>query len=102
MWQEVSKLLKGEQYFYGGSKFLSSPRELTLFLPSNDLSYLMLVFGTLLFLFLFLFLNRSILGEFPGSPVVKTWCFHCSGLVGELRSCKPCSVAKKKKKLKYS
>ena len=41
--------------------------------------------------------------EFPGGPVVRTPCFHCWGpgvpsLVRELRSHKPCSVAKKKKK----
>ena len=40
--------------------------------------------------------------EFPGCPVVETPCFHCGGhpvrsLVGELRSHKPRSEAKKKK-----
>ena len=43
--------------------------------------------------------------EFPGCPVVRTWCFHClsgalvQSLVGELRSYKPCSTEKKKKKI---
>ena len=45
------------------------------------------------------------LWEFPGSPVVRTPRSHCQGpwaqsLVGELRSSKPHSVAKKKKKKK--
>ena len=35
------------------------------------------------------------LGEFPGGPVVRTQHFHC--LVGELRSRKPCGMARKKK-----
>ena len=41
-------------------------------------------------------------GEFPGGSVVRTRCFHCwvqvQSLVGELRSCKPRSAARKKKK----
>lgn len=36
--------------------------------------------------------------EFPGSLVVKIWCFHCCGLGlipgGELRSCKPTKSGK--------
>ena len=41
--------------------------------------------------------------EFPGSPVIKTFDFPMQGaqvqsLVGELRSCLPCGMAKKKKK----
>ena len=40
--------------------------------------------------------------EFPGGTVVRMWCFYSQGqiqsLVGELRSHKLCSVAKKKKK----
>ena len=44
-------------------------------------------------------------GEFHGDLVVRIWCFHCCGpvqsLVEELRSWKPCSVAKKKKSGKY-
>ena len=47
------------------------------------------------------------LREFPGGPVVRTPRFHCRGhrfesLVRELGSCKPHSVAKKKKELKLS
>ena len=42
--------------------------------------------------------------EFPGGTVVRMWCFYSQGqiqsLVGELRSHKLCSVAKKKKKKK--
>ena len=43
--------------------------------------------------------------EFPDCPVVRTWCFHwlsgalVQSLFGELRSCKPCSTEKKKKKI---
>ena len=40
--------------------------------------------------------------EFPGGPEVRTWCFHCWARVWalgrELRPCKPCGRAKKKKK----
>ena len=41
--------------------------------------------------------------EFPGSPVVRTWRFQdwrawAQSLAQEIRSCKPCSMAKKKKK----
>ena len=36
------------------------------------------------------------LGNFPGGPVVRTPCFHCTSLI--LRSCMPGSIAKKKKK----
>lgn len=40
--------------------------------------------------------------RFPGGPVVRTRCFHCSGpgsiLVGELRSCKPSSLVRKQNK----
>ena len=41
--------------------------------------------------------------DFPGGAVIRALCFHCSGaqfrsLVGDLRSCMPCGVAKKKKK----
>ena len=44
---------------------------------------------------------RKLIGwELPGGPVVRTQWFHCNGrfqsLVGELRSCKLCSRAKKK------
>ena len=45
--------------------------------------------------------------EFPGSPVVRTPCFHCRGhgwvrsLVGELRSCMLSAVAKKQKSTVY-
>ena len=42
--------------------------------------------------------------EFPGGTVVRMWCFYRQGqiqsLVGEIRSHKLCSVAKKKKKKK--
>ena len=38
--------------------------------------------------------------EFPGSPVIRTQCFHCLGpgssLVRELKPRKPCSQKKKK------
>ena len=47
-------------------------------------------------------LLKELLGDFPGSPVVKTPRFHCRvrvhSLVGELRSRMPCGTAKKKKK----
>ena len=38
-------------------------------------------------------------GDFPGGPVVKSWCFHCRGawvpcLVGKPRSHMPSSSAK--------
>ena len=41
--------------------------------------------------------------EFPGSPVVRTWRFQdwrawAQSLAQEIRSCKPCSMAKKKKR----
>ena len=41
--------------------------------------------------------------DFPGGPVVNTPCFQCRGpdfdpWVGELKSCMPHSVAKKKKR----
>ena len=47
--------------------------------------------------------QKSKYGEFPGSPVIKTPCFHCKGvqvqpLVGELRSRKLLGVMPKKKK----
>jgi len=35
-------------------------------------------------------------GEFPDSLLVLFLGFHCFGLVGELRSRKPCGTAKKK------
>ena len=40
--------------------------------------------------------------EFPGGPVVKTWCFHCQvqSLVKELRPHKPCSIATKREREK--
>ena len=43
----------------------------------------------------------KILWKFPGNPVVRILCFHCRGhefrsLVGELRSHKTPSVAKRK------
>ena len=50
--------------------------------------------------------------EFPHSPVVRTLSFHCQGFdprqgsvsdggsVSEVRSCKPCSMAKKNKRKK--
>ena len=41
--------------------------------------------------------------ELPGGPVVRAPCFHCRGhrsLVGQLRSCMPCRMVKKKKKKK--
>ena len=48
--------------------------------------------------------SRKLLREFPDGPVVRTRCFHCRGqvqsLVGELRSCKLCGTAKKKRKRK--
>ena len=47
--------------------------------------------------------------EVPSCPVVRTPCFHCftaerqvQSLVGELRSHKPHSMAKKKKKTKQN
>ena len=47
---------------------------------------------------------QQVTGQFPGGPVVRTQGFHCHGprvqsLVGELRSHKLCSAAKKKKKI---
>ena len=36
--------------------------------------------------------------EFPGEPLVKV---QVQSLIGELNSYKPCSMAKKKKKVKY-
>ena len=56
-----------------------------------------------LFLTVFLLLENEGKREFPGSPGVRTRCFHRRGarvqsLVGELSFCKPHGVAKKKKK----
>ena len=44
-------------------------------------------------------LSNLLSGEFPGGPVVRTPRFHCRGagfdsLVRELRSRRPCSMAK--------
>ena len=48
------------------------------------------------------FFKKPYARDFPGGPVVKTQRFHClwarvQSLVGELRSYKPCSVAKTNK-----
>ena len=40
----------------------------------------------------FFIFKMSELRDFPGGPVVRTLCFHY--LVGELRSHKPCGMAK--------
>ena len=46
--------------------------------------------------------KKICVGEFLDRPVVRTWCFHCQNqnqsLVGGLRSCNPCSTAKKKER----
>ena len=49
--------------------------------------------------------KKKNLREFPGSPEVRTLCFHCRGLlvrslVTELRFHKLCGAAKKRKKRK--
>ena len=43
--------------------------------------------------------SQGLVGEFPGGPVIRTLCFHCSGqqvpsLVGEPRFRKPSGMAK--------
>ena len=48
-------------------------------------------------------LQETAVRDFPGSPVVVTPCFHCRGhrvpsLVGQLESCKPHGVAKKRER----
>ena len=41
-------------------------------------------------------IKKILFQDFPGSPVVKTLCTQCSSLVGELISCMPHSVPRKK------
>ena len=57
---------------------------------------------TLVLVFTFSIVYKFSKREFPGGPVVKTWCFHYDGLGSipgrELRSHKPSGAAKKKKK----
>ena len=45
--------------------------------------------------------EKKLIGDFPGGPVVKTPLqrVQVQSLIGELRSCMLCGVAKKKKKL---
>ena len=50
-------------------------------------------------------IEMGLYGEFPGGPVVRTWCFHSREpgfnlLIGELRSYKPHGCGKRKKKKK--
>ena len=51
--------------------------------------------------------SRKTDGEFPGRPVVRAWHFHSftvvacvQSLLRELRSCKSCDTAKKKRERK--
>ena len=47
--------------------------------------------------------KKHLTGEFPGGPVIRTWCFsllrtQVQSLVGELKPQKLCSAARGKKK----
>ena len=45
--------------------------------------------------------GSRLIWEFPGSPVVRTWLFHCGGpRFRELKSHKLCSLTKREKKKK--
>ena len=51
--------------------------------------------------------KKHLTGEFPGGPVIRTWCFsllrtQVQSLVGELKPQKLCSAARGKKKKKAS